>query len=353
MSQKEHRVISLDTRTCINILLIATGVFAIVYLTDIVLVLLTSIVIASFIESAVAKLKHFHIPRTISVLAVFFLFLAAIVGLLYIFVPLFITEATQLATVLKSFLPQDNILRLFRSSNIDNAKDLVNNITQNAPITEVLGNSRAFFGNLSSNLFSTASSVVMVIVDIVLVAVISFYLSIQEKGIENFLGIVVPHQYEDYAISLWRRSERKIGLWVQGQFLLGIIVGILIFTGLTILGIKYAFFIALIAAVAEIIPYGLILAAAAGIVFSYFDGGTTAALSTGILFIIVQQLENYFISPMIVRRVVGVSPLVVILALLIGAKLAGFWGLVLAVPVAVCLMEYLSDLEYKKIAVKE
>jgi len=82
------------------------------------------------------------------------------------------------------------------------------------------------------------------------------------------------------------------------------------------------------------------------------DGGVTLAVLTAVLFLVLHQFENYLIYPMIVKSVIGISPLVVILSVIIGGHLAGFWGIVLAIPSAVCLLEFFDDLEKKKVLSK-
>jgi predicted PurR-regulated permease PerM len=126
-----------------------------------------------------------------------------------------------------------------------------------------------------------------------------------------------------------------------------------LYIGLLIIGVPNALVLALVAGFFELIPFGLILAIVPAVSFAYLHGGISLALIVCGFYLIVQQFENYFIQPLVVRRVIGISPLVVILSLLIGAKLAGFWGLVLAMPIAVALMEYLSDVEKKKIELLE
>ncbi len=178
--------------------------------------------------------------------------------------------------------------------------------------------------------------------------VISFYLSVTEGGIQNFLRIITPATHEEYIIGLWKRTEHKIGLWMQGQMLMGVIVGMLTYLGLTIIGVKYSLVLALLVVVAELVPFGLILATVPGVLFAYLDGGVTIASITALMYLVLGQFETYLIYPLVVKRATGISPLVVIISLLVGATLAGFWGIILAVPCAVCLLEFLDDLEKKK-----
>jgi len=83
--------------------------------------------------------------------------------------------------------------------------------------------------------------------------------------------------------------------------------------------------------------------------FGFLDGGVTMAILGLALYFILHQFETYLIYPLIIKKVIGISPLVVVLSIIIGFELAGFYGVILAIPTAVCLLEFLDDLEKKKI----
>jgi predicted PurR-regulated permease PerM len=184
------------------------------------------------------------------------------------------------------------------------------------------------------------------VLSFVLIIVLSFYLAVQEAGIENFLRIITPNRHETYVMSLWKRTQIKIGLYMQGQLLLGLIIGILVFLGLTILGIKQALLLACLAAVFELIPiFGPILSAIPAILIGATSGGLSMGLIIAGLYTIIQQFENHLIYPLVVKKIVGVSPIIVILALIVGFKLAGFLGILLSVPISTAIMEYLNDLQ--------
>src|SRR3989344_6012958 len=103
--------------------------------------------------------------------------------------------------------------------------------------------------------------------------------------------------------------------------------------------------LALLTAVLELIQFGIILAVIPAIYCGFLDGGLSQALWVGGFYIIVQQFENYLLQPLVIKKIVGISPLVVILSLLIGFQLAGFWGIILGVPMAVAFLEFLDDRE--------
>lgn len=219
------------------------------------------------------------------------------------------------------------------------------NVSQGLQIDGLVDSTRSLVDVLGGGLGSTLSVLFGGIANVALVIIISFYLSVSRDGIESFLRIMAPVHKEAYVIDLWKRSQRKIAYWFQGQILLGLVVGLLTFLGLSLLQVENALLLAVVAGVFELIPFGIFLAAAPAVALAFTSGGLSLALMVLALYIIIQQLEGYLIAPLVVNRVTGVSPLVVILSVLIGVTLAGFWGLILAVPVAVTIIEYINDLE--------
>ena len=187
----------------------------------------------------------------------------------------------------------------------------------------------------------------------VLVVVFSFYFAVQETGVDDFLRVVTPLRYQERVQNLWKRSQIKIGLWMQGQLALALIIGVLVYLGLTILGVPYALLLGLLAAVFELIPvFGPVLSAIPAAAIALTDGGVTLMFLVIGLFAVIQQFENHLIYPLVVTKVVGVPPLLVILALLVGAKLAGFLGIILSVPAAAVIQELVYELgqERKKLS---
>jgi predicted PurR-regulated permease PerM len=130
---------------------------------------------------------------------------------------------------------------------------------------------------------------------------------------------------------------------------LAVLVGVLVYLGLMILGIKNALILAVFAAAFEIIPlFGPIIASIPAVLTGFADGGITSGLLIAGLFLIIQQFENHLIYPLVVKKVVGISPILVIIGLFIGAKLAGFLGIILSAPITSVIMEYLEDVQRNK-----
>lgn len=350
MSTKNLQPISISTGTILRFVLVILVILLLWALRDFVLVVLTSIVVASFVEAGVPWFTKRKIGRVFAVPIIYIVSLTLLAGIFYIFVPLLITEIYNFSIFLSVYIPDVSVLQYFSNEAFSGAKDIVDNLSGrgNLSFSTLLDTSNAFIRNLSGGFVQALSGAFGSIFNFIVIIVISFYLSIEERGIEKFLRIILPIKYEDYAVDLWRRSRRKIGLWFKGQVLIGILVAVLIYLALSLIGIPYALLLAIIAGLLEFIPYGIIIALVPAISFSFVSGGVSMALIVGGVYIIVHQFEVYLFQPLIINKVVGLSPLVVILAVLVGFELGGFWGILLSVPLAVFLMELVSDIEKKR-----
>lgn len=349
MTNGNHTSISISTGTMIRALLLLLGVVLIWILRDMALIILTSIVIASFVELAVPHLAKIGFGRVFGIAVLYVVTLVLFAGLFYLFAPLLITEIYNFSSALSLYVPNISLLNYFQNEAFSGAKDVVMGLSDNFSFKTLTTVSKAFVENLSGGLFQTLAVAFGSIFNVVSIILVSFYLSIQEKGIENFLRLIFPIKYEDYVVDLWERSSKKIAFWVKSQMLLALVVGILIYLLLSLLGIQYALILALIAGVMEMIPYGTIVALIPAMAFSYFSGGLSSALLVAVCYLIVHEFEVFLFAPVIIKKIVGLSPIVIILAALIGFELASFWGVVLSIPVAVLVMEFLSDIEKNKI----
>lgn len=321
--------------------------WALFFLRDLVLVLLTSVVIASAVEPATRWFLRYKIPRVLGVLAVYLAIIISVAGIFYLFVPSLISEVSRISSTLSISIPDALSSGASESRMPSSTDQIVDGLSDIFPISDTLDVIGKFTG-LPAGAFHAASAVFGGVFSLFLIFIISFYLSVQERGVENFLRIITPLRHEPYVIDLWRRSQGKIGKWMQGQLLLGVFIGVLVYLGLTVLGVKYALSLALLAAIAELIPiFGPVIAAVPAVLL-----GMTESIPLGLMvvgfYVIIQQFENHLIYPLVMRKVIGVPPLVVIIALLIGGKLAGFLGIILAVPVAAALLELTDDIQKKK-----
>ena len=347
-SKNGENSISISTGTIVRVILIVFLVYLMWVLKDLILVILTSIVIASFVESAIPRFKKIKIGRVLGVVIIYVISIVSLALIFYLFAPLLITEIYNFASFISKYAPGVNFLNYFNNEAFSGAKDVVNNLSHGMSIANLLSTSHAFITNLSDGFFTTLSVAFGSIFNVILIVIISFYLSIQEKGIENFLRVILPIKHEEYVVDLWQRTRRKIALWMRGQMLLGVLIAILTYLVLAIMGIQYALLLAIIAGLMELIPYGILIALVPAVSFSYLSGGISSALMVFGAYLIIHQFEVYLFSPLVIKKVTGLSPLIIILAVLIGLELGGFWGLLLSIPGALLFMEIMNDLEKHK-----
>ena len=345
--------VSITSGTVYKTILVLVLFYFLYTFRDLVIILLTAVVIASAIEPATRWFGRFRVPRTPAVIAVYVLIAGLFTSIFFVFVPLIVDEAVRIDQIY-------NVSAML-SEYISEGPALLESTAQGEEVRssftfrEMLANLKASVTGDPEEAFRTISAIFGGVLSFILIIVMSFYLAVQERGIEEFLKIITPIKHQKYVVDLWERSQMKIGLWMQGQLLLGVLIGVLVYLGLSILGVQYALLLALLAAFAELIPiFGPILAAIPAVMISFVNGvyfadpGLAAGIIVALFYVIIQQFENHLIYPMVVRKVVGVSPLIVIIAIIIGVKLAGFLGVLLAVPVSAAIMEFTNDIQKEK-----
>lgn len=343
---KSPITISITPGTVIVTVLILLGFTALYFLRDLVLLVITAIVLASAVEPGVQFfMRHVRLPRVLSVLAMYLLVFGVIFGAIYMFLPPILDEAQAFLALLPQYLETIQL-----PSTIEQTAILAQEAerTQTTFVDAVLA-IRESFSDTGEGIIRLLSTIFGGVFSLILTIVLSFYFAVQEAGIDDFLRIVTPTKHQDYVLDLWRRSQRKIGLWMQGQLMLSLIAGILVYLGLTLLGVPYALLLAAFAAFAEVIPvFGSFIAAVPALAIAFTAGGLPLLLVVAGLFVIVNQFQGNLIYPLVVKKVIGVPPLLVIIALIAGGQLAGFLGVILSVPVAATVVELVRDIQAKR-----
>ena len=374
--ESKNLIVNINSGTIIKTIVIFAIVGFLYLVSDLVLVVLASVVIASAIEPLVKWFAKIRVARLPAVIVTYAGLFSALIGFFYFFLPTLLNETLNFTNAFPRYFESTAVWNPLSKEKADQSRDIARNVSQGlaeskeiaekisaslemaslennvagnkinkkAGLSDLITGFQNVLSHFSSGFVNTVSAIFGGVLSFVLIVVLSFYLAVQEDGVVNFLKVITPLKSEKYVISLWKRSQQKIGYWMQGQILLGVIVGVLIYLGLTILGVKNAILLSVFAAFFEIIPlFGPVIAAIPAVLLSFADGGLTAGLLVVGLYLIIQQFENHLIYPLVVKKVVGVSPILVILALVIGYKLAGFLGVLLSVPIAATITEYFRD----------
>ncbi len=333
MNQKQ--IIEISTWSILKVIFIILFFGFLFLISDILIVLFLSLIIASAIYPWVNYLESKKIPRILGVLSVYVVAILFIIFLMYLVIPTMVDEIRQLASVLPSYY------EILSSKFSKTVLEISPDYTKTAQ--DFLLNFGEKIKEMASSVLKTVAGVFGGFATFGIVLVISFYMASQEKGVSSFIKLVTPKHQEVYVLNLWKRVEKKLGFWLQGQLLLGVIIGLVVFFGLYIIGVPYALLLGIVAGIFEIVPV-------VGPIFSAFIGVAVAlminpvlALLTLIFYIIVQQVENNILVPFLMKKMTGLNPIVIIVSLLIGWELGGILGMIISVPIATIAGELLDD----------
>lgn len=287
---------------------------------DLILLLFVSLILMSALFPAVNFFTRLKIPKALAIVLVYLVVLTFLGGLVTLsFTPL-INETSKLAP---SLPPIINVI--FRGSNIDQ------------------GIIQQEIGNLSRHLLSFTKTIVDNIITIIFLLVFTFYLLLERKELERRAASLFMGK-EERIRRVLIEIEEKLGAWLRGQLFLSFLIGAFVYLGLTLLQIPFALSLAILAAFMEVIPViGPIIAAIPAIILGL---AISPLLGVGVaaFYFVLQQLENHIIVPQVMRKVVGLNPLVVILAIAVGGRLLGIGGALLAVPIVVVLQIVVIDI---------
>ncbi len=350
MEQHRDQPIHISVGTIIKAIIVVLIIGLLFLLKNLVLVLLMSIVLASAIEPATQWFVRRRVPRLFAVILIYLILILCLVGVVFFLVLPLLSESSDFLKNAPVYFNTSTILSNISSNEFLSSQPIVASLSDSLGVEQIISQINMLIQGISRSAFTTITTVFGGILSFLLIIVLSFYLAVDEDGVGKFLKAITPLKHERYVTQLWKRSQRKIGLWMQGQLVLAVIIGMLVYLGLLIINVPNALLLATLAAVFEIIPlFGPILASIPAIAISFVSGGFSLAILVLGLYVIIHQFENQLIYPLVVKKVVGVSPIVSIVALVAGWQLAGFFGVVLSVPIAAVIIEFVDDFEKDKI----
>jgi predicted PurR-regulated permease PerM len=308
-------------------------VWLLFYLKDIIVLFFIAFILATALEPAVDFFQKKHLPRWLSALLFYIIFGLAVYLLVRLIVPAMTVQVQQLIDSrvellesLMGFLSQlPEQLRFGITEYIETFPERVSKISSSSIVSNVLGVFSGLLGVLT-------------------VFVVTFYLLLERKAVEKALLYYWPKKSKSKAEHIFKKVSLKINLWVRGQLILSGAVGLLTYIGLSLLGVEYALTLALIAGITELLPVvGPFLGAFPAVIIA-LSVSPALAFWVVVLYLGIQQFEAQVLVPQVMKRAVGLSPIVIIFALLVGAKLLGFVGVVIAVPVASAVAVILDSL---------
>lgn len=314
--------VDLSTSTLLRFLGLLLAIWFLYLTRDILVLLFIVVIIVTGLTPTVERWAK-YLTRPGAVASVFLLILIILSGVFSLLVPPLIAQLQDFSENLPAYAES-----LSDSGNDGIVQSLALAIRDN------LSTLSSRLADLGSLLLSKTIGVINGFVAAITVVILAFYLLLEEEGLKRvYLGLL-PANWREAFTDTTRKISQKLGAWLRGQITLMIAVGVLTTLGLLLIGSPYALTLGLWSALTEAIPIiGPWIGAVPGVTIGLIESPLQGFLAL-MIYLIVQQLENSVLVPKIMAKAVGLNPFIVIVAILIGGKLYGLMGVVLAVPLA-------------------
>ena len=321
---------------------------------DIILVFFIAILLAAALDPTVDWFEKRKIPRPVSVLGIFLILILVLIFFISQLIPLVASQLIELAKNLNTmvsdlssgdsnFMFSETLQPIFDNfwTNID--QDMI--VGQVKEVLETVGTQ---LQSVAGNTFGAIKAIFNGIFNFVLVLILTFFLVVTEKSVDDFFISLFPSRHGKYLVEKIETVKNKVGDWLRGQMILIIAMFTLTLIGLLILDVDYALTLAMMAGIAELLPVvGPITAGVPAVLVAFNESPWLAVWVVGLI-LLLQQIEGQILIPLIMKKAVGLSPIITILAVLIGFETLGILGIIIAIPVTATLSIFVRDYVSKK-----
>ncbi len=332
------------------ILALLTLAYFITAIADILVILFVAFLLAAVLEPTVDSLNSkWRIPRGISVIVLYLVSIFVLGFIVSYMLPILAQQVSELAVSLGHYLKN---LAEGKSSLPISARfqPYVEQFLKSANVGDLAGQVENSLNLVADQLFTIGGNIWEVIkivsygfLNTILVLILAFFMVVERNAVDTFIFAFIPVKHEAYLDQKILLVQKKIGFWVRGMLIMMLSMGVLVYIGLTILGIHYAAVLAIIAGFLELVPVvGPVIAWMMAVPIVLNQSGLSILLVT-ILYIVVQQFESHVLLPVVMKKIVGLNPIVILFALLVGHRFLGVLGAILSVPVATMISIFVND----------
>jgi predicted PurR-regulated permease PerM len=334
-----ERTLHIPTGTALRLLLLVGLALVVYYVREVVVTVFVALVLAAALDPTISWMERRGIPRGTAMLLILTLAFATLYGLVSLMLPLVMEEGGQFARTVYEFYERG--IETLRNSPNEHVRNTIQRLLVTTPQGVTQAGEALLGGALG--MFSGALGLVGVVV-------LTLYGSVHREDLLRMILALTPAESRIGTARLLNRIRERLGLWLRGQLILGAIIFAMSYFGLTLLQVKFALVLALIAGITEWIPILGPLLGAIPAVLVAVSQYPMLGVWVIVLYVAIQQLENYLIVPRVIAHGTGLNPLLVIIAILLGAKLAGILGIFLAVPMAVIATTWMEDVLERRAA---
>ncbi len=327
-----ERAFAVSTRSLLTALALVVAATLAFVLREVLITIFVAAVLSAALDPWIGFLERRGLPRLAALAGLFFGILAILVLIVVTFVPVVAEQVRQLAANLPDIYRRS--VEFLRSTGSPQVAGMLENALHS--LTQGLGEA-------AKGAFGRALGFARGVASVFGVLILTFYMAMDQRGLRRVIVELAPGPRRARVERLFDRVKQRLGLWLRGQVLLGVVIGALSYLGLVLLHVKFALVLALLAGVTELIPViGPLIGAVPAILVAASDHALLG-LWVAVLYVVIQQLENHLLVPRIMAEATGLNPVAIIVAILAAAKLAGIVGVLLAVPAAIIVKALLDD----------
>jgi predicted PurR-regulated permease PerM len=297
------------------------------------IVLFTAVLLAAAVAPAARYMARFRVPRGVTILVIYLLVLAALVGVVALIVPLVVSEVDALTSAVPDYVSnaQKELARI--------APDQASSFSTSSVTSNLTG----YLSRVTGILSDIVLKIFAISIDVILILVIAFFLAVEEDFASTIVRRFAPPAQRPVVARILGRIGTRLGQWARAQMLLALFFGVAFGIGLRVMGLNYAVTLGVIGGVLEIIPYvgGFITVALAALIA--LTQHPILIIPMAIWYGVVVELEGHVLAPKLMEEALGIHPLVVVVALFIGGEGLGILGALLAVPIAIVFQVLIEE----------
>jgi len=332
-----EQTLDISWQTIVKVFIAGFALYVLFLARDIVIWFFFALVISLLMEPAINFLRKLRFPKVIAVILVYVSIFGAVGLLILITAPIFAFEIKQFAQNIPEYF--ENINPLLKDLGLNVAKDfegftltLVSQLQESS--TSIIKAITIFFGGIAST---------------IVIFVFAFYISLEHKGPERFLSLLTPKKYEHAVLTIFEKAQFQVSGWFGARVLACLFVGIVSFIIFFLFGIKYSLILALISGALTFVPFiGPLITALLVLLFVGVSNSWLVAIYLVVALIIIQQIENSIVTPLLMKKFLDLPPVLVLVAILVGGKMFGLLGIIFVVPVFGIIYEFLKDFLEKR-----
>lgn len=335
MSQADN-ILDVSWKGILKVAIIVVCFYILFLIKDILVWFLFALIISILFNPAIDFFQKRKVPRLLATLLVYFAVFGAFTFLIYLVVPLFMTEIDHFLKNFPQFFEKISPpLRALGFQAFQNTQALL----------KALGDALA---GMTDNIFSAIATLFGGFFSALFIITTAIFLSLEEKVMEKLLVLIFPKKYEVSALSIWIKCQKKVSGWFGVRLLACAFVGVLVYIALLIFNVKYPATLGFLAGAMNFIPFIGPLLTGALIFLIVAPAGLMKGILVLVVFVLIQYIENNILSPILTKKFVGLPPALVLVAVVIGGRVWGVLGAILIIPLAGILFEFLKEFLQKR-----